>query len=290
MSLPAFWRSALDPQRVMQVDVTHWQEDEQHQREEALTVEEPFEVRIDRQSLAVIMRTPGHDFELAMGFLFTEGVIAHVTDVLNMEDALDDDGLPLANVVNVTLRPRGLAGQQALQSQPTAFERHFAVSASCGLCGKNSIADLLFSTPPLELDTLRISPRTLYTLASHLRSEQTVFSYTGGLHAAGLFTTTGDLLLLREDVGRHNAVDKLIGHGLLQGSFPYREHILMVSGRTSFEIIQKALLARIPCIAAISAPSSLAVELADRSGITLVGFLRDSSMNVYTHPERIVQA
>src|SRR5439155_8175306 len=129
------WRSVLNPQRVMQDNVTHWQEDEQYQREDALTVEEPFEVRIDCQSLAVIMRTPGHDFELAMGFLFTEGVIARATDVLNMEDALDDDGLPLANVVNVTLRPRGLPGQQALRPQPVAFERHFAVSASCGLCG-----------------------------------------------------------------------------------------------------------------------------------------------------------
>jgi FdhD protein len=287
MSLPAFWRSELDPQRVMQANVSHWQENEQYRREDALTVEEPFEVRIDRQSLAVIMRTPGHDFELAMGFLFTEGVIVRAADIINMEDALDDDGLPLANVVNVTLRPRALSGQQPLKPQPVAFERHFAVSASCGLCGKNSIADLLLSTSPLEPDTLRISPKTLYMLASHLRSEQTVFSHTGGLHAAGLFTTTGDLLLLREDIGRHNAVDKLIGYGLLHGCFPYRERILMVSGRTSFEIIQKAVLARIPCIAAISAPSSLAVELADRTGITLIGFLRDSSMNVYTHPERI---
>jgi FdhD protein len=288
MSLPDFWRSALDPERVMHVSVTHWQEDEQQQREDALTVEEPFEVRLNRQSLAVIMRTPGHDFELAMGFLFTEGVIARADDVVKIEEALDAEGLPLVNVVNVTLRPRGLPGQQIIQPQPTAFERHFAVSASCGLCGKNSIADLLLSAPPLEPDTLRIAPSTLYELADRLRSEQAVFSHTGGLHAAGLFTTTGDLVLLREDVGRHNAVDKLIGHGLLHGTFPYREHILMVSGRTSFEIIQKALLARIPCIAAISAPSSMAVELADRGGITLVGFLRDLSMNVYTHAERIV--
>jgi FdhD protein len=288
MSLSGFWRSVLDPQRVIQASVTHWQEDEYQQREDALTVEEPVEVRIDHQSLAVIMRTPGHDFELAMGFLFTEGVISRADEVVKIEVALDADGLPLANVVNVILHPRGLSGQQALQPRPVAFERHFAVSASCGLCGKNSIADLLLSTPPLEPDTLRISPATLYRLAAHLRSEQAVFNHTGGLHAAGLFTPTGDLVLLREDIGRHNAVDKLIGHGLLHGTFPYRESILMVSGRTSFEIIQKALLARIPCIVAISAPSSLAVELADRSGITLVGFLRDHSMNVYTHPERVV--
>lgn len=286
MTLSGFWRSSLDPERVMRVDVTHWKDSEQCLREDALTVEEPFEVRIANKSLAVIMRTPGHDRELAMGFLFTEGVISGADDVSMIEDAVDADSLPLTNVVNVMLRNQ--RQQDALQPQPVAFERHFAVSASCGLCGKNSIADLMVSTPPLEPDTLRFSSTTLYALASKLRTEQAVFRHTGGLHAAGLFSSSGELLLLREDVGRHNAVDKIIGHGLLSGNYPYRNNILLVSGRTSFEIIQKALLARIPCIVAISAPSSLAVELADRSGITLVGFLRDHSMNVYTHPERIV--
>lgn len=285
MTLPGSWRSPLDPQRVMSTSVIHWQEQAQQPREEALTVEEPFEVRINHQSLAVIMRTPGHDHELAMGFLLTEGVVAQAGDVLAIEDDVDADGLPLANVVNVTLRNTNQ--QAALQPQPVAFERHFAVSASCGLCGKNSIADLMISTPPLEPDDLHFASNVLYELPNRLRTAQSVFTYTGGLHAAGLFDASGQLLLLREDVGRHNAVDKIIGHGLLSGSFPYRQHILMVSGRTSFEIIQKALLARIPCIAAISAPSSLAVELAERSGITLIGFLRDRAMNVYTHPERI---
>ncbi|MBA2286667.1 MAG: formate dehydrogenase accessory sulfurtransferase FdhD [Ktedonobacteraceae bacterium] len=269
----------------MSIRVTHWQDAEQQQREEYLTVEEPFEVRIDGSSLAVIMRTPGHDRELALGFLFTEGVIQHAEEVLAVEDTVDPDGLPLANVVNVVLRQ----GTQA-EPQPashTAFERHFAVSASCGLCGKNSIADLVISTPPLEADDVRISCECIYELPVRLRKAQSVFTHTGGLHAAGLFDDRGHLLLLREDVGRHNAVDKLIGHGLLHGNFPYARHILMVSGRTSFEIIQKALLARIPCVAAISAPSSLAVELAERAGITLIGFLRDRSMNVYTHPERV---
>jgi FdhD protein len=286
MTLPGFWRSVLDPERVMRVEMTHWQADEQQRREDHLTVEEPFEVRIEQKSLAVIMRTPGNDRELAMGFLFTEGVIQRADDVVTIEVALDADGLPLANVVNVVLRQRGQAA--ALQTQPTAFERHFAVSASCGLCGKNSIADLMLSTPPLEPDAFRISAATLYELAERLRAEQTVFSHTGGLHAAGLFSQNGALQLLREDVGRHNAVDKLIGHALLHGTYPCKDHLLLVSGRTSFEIIQKALLARIPCVAAISAPSSLAVELADQSGITLIGFLRGRSMNVYTHPERIV--
>ncbi len=272
----------------MHVSVTHWQEETRQLREDALTVEEPLEVRLDHRSLAVIMRTPGNDAELAMGFLLTEGVITQADEVLSIEEESDDEGLPLLNVVNAVLRHA--VGAQFIapsSKEHTAFERHFAVSASCGLCGKNSIADLLVSTPPLEEDDLRIAASTLYELPDKLRAAQSVFTHTGGLHAAGLFTKDGTMLLLREDVGRHNAVDKLIGHGLLHGDFPYGQHILLVSGRTSYEIIQKALLARIPCIGAISAPSSLAVELADRSGITLVGFLRDHSMNVYTHPERI---
>ena len=285
MAVPGFWRSSLDPERVMNIGITHWQEDQQQQYEDQLTIEEPLEVRIDRRSLAVIMRTPGHDRELAAGFLFTEGVVRQPADILVIEDAADAEGLPLANVVNIMLRP---GDAQAVQPQPAAFERHFAVSASCGLCGKNSIADLMLTTPPLKADEMRIPASIIYSLPVQLRTAQAVFTHTGGLHAAGLFDITGKLLLLREDVGRHNAVDKLIGHGLLHGGFPYSSHILMVSGRTSFEIIQKALLAGIPCVAAISAPSSLAVELADQSGITLIGFLRNHSMNVYTHAHRIV--
>ncbi len=285
MAVPGFWRSSLDPERVMNIGITHWQEDQQQQYEDQLTIEEPLEVRIDRRSLAVIMRTPGHDRELAAGFLFTEGVVRQPADILVIEDAADAEGLPLANVVNIMLRP---GDAQAVQPQPAAFERHFAVSASCGLCGKNSIADLMLTTPPLKADEMRIPASIIYSLPVQLRTAQAVFTHTGGLHAAGLFDITGKLLLLREDVGRHNAVDKLIGHGLLHGGFPYANHILMVSGRTSFEIIQKALLAGIPCVAAISAPSSLAVELADQSGITLIGFLRNHSMNVYTHAHRIV--
>jgi FdhD protein len=286
MTLQGFWRSTHDPQRIMQVQVNSWHDQEQRQREDLLTVEEPFEIRIAGRSLAVIMRTPGNDAELAMGFLFTEGIIQSAQDVVKIEDALDADGLPMANVVNVVLSNTHQSGN--MQVQAGAFERHFAVSSSCGLCGKNSIADLMCSTPPLEPDTLRIPAATLYELSERLHAEQAVFSHTGGLHAAGLFSLEGELLLLREDVGRHNAVDKLIGYGLLHNTHPYNKHILLVSGRTSFEILQKALLARIPCVVAISAPSSLAVELAASSGITLVGFLRGHSMNAYTHPERII--
>lgn len=292
MALFQSWRSSLDPERVMSVTVTRWHEQIADQREDQLTIEEPFEVRIAGQSLAVIMRTPGHDHELASGFLFTEGIIHSPEDILEMQEANDTDGLPLSNVVDVRLQPEIAEAACAVRPGATssAFERHFAVSASCGLCGKNSIADLMISTPSIEPDGLRIPASMLYDLPAQLREAQAVFTHTGGLHAAGLFDQAGQLLLLREDVGRHNAVDKIIGHGLINSDFPYRQHLLMVSGRTSFEIIQKALLARIPCVVSISAPSSLAVELAERGGITLIGFLRDRHMNVYTHPERIVEA
>ena len=285
MTVQGFWRSALDPERVMNVRMTHWKEHLQEQREDYVTVEEPFEVRVNQRSLAVIMRTPGHDHELAMGFLFTERVIRQPEDVVAIEDAIDDDGLPLANVVNVHLRP---GEQENPVTQIDHFERHFAVSASCGLCGKNSIDDLMLTVPAMKVEDLQISSSYIYELTRQLRTGQDVFTHTGGLHAAGLFTSTGELCLLREDVGRHNAVDKIIGYGLLHNTFAYSKHILVVSGRTSYEIIQKAALARIPCIAAISAPSSLAIELAHQAGITLIGFLRDHTMNVYTHPERII--
>src|SRR5439155_763713 len=268
MTVQGFWRSSLDPERVMKVQVTHWKEHLQEQREDHVTVEEPFEVRVNDRSLAIIMRTPGHDRELAMGFLFTERVILQADDVHAIEDAMDDDGLPLANVVNVHLHSHE---KQDSLPQVDTFKRHFAVSASCGLCGKNSIDDLMLTVPSLKIENLRIAASCIYELTRQLRIGQDVFTHTGGLHAAGLFTSTGELWLLREDVGRHNAVDKIMGYGLLHNTLPYSRHILMVSGRTSYEIIQKALLARIPCIAAISAPSSLAIELAHQAGITLIG-------------------
>lgn len=285
MALPGSWRSPLDPERVMNTQVVRWQESEQQQREEYLTIEEPCEIRLGGRSLAVIMRTPGHDFELALGFLLTEGIIAQPEDVLAVRVACDTEGLPLANVVEVTLSAPVM--ERVAES---AFQRNFAVSASCGLCGRDSIVDVLSMNEPLTADGLRILAPDLYRLPALLREAQAVFTHTGGLHAAGLFNIQGELALLREDVGRHNAVDKLIGYGLLHHTLPYSRSILLVSGRTSFEIIQKALQARIPCIAAISAPSSLAVELAEQSGITLIGFLRERTMNIYSHPERIVLA
>lgn len=281
--MPGLWRSPLDPERVVNTRVTHWHHAEQEQREEYLAIEEPLEIRLGGRSLAVIMRTPGHDAELAAGFLLTEGVLEAPDDLLEIRAASDTDGLPLPNVVEVVVRE-----QRAEALAEGAFTRHFAVSASCGLCGKDNIDAVLRESEPIEVDDLRIDAACLYEVPARLREAQEIFTHTGGLHAAGLFSELGELALLREDVGRHNAVDKLIGHGLLHQTLPYTRALLLVSGRTSFEIIQKALRARIPCIAAISAPSSLAVELAAESGITLVGFLRARTMNVYTHAERIV--
>lgn len=279
-----FWRSPLDPERVVSTHVTHWQHTEQEQREEPLAVEEPLEIRLGERSLAIIMRTPGHDAELVAGFLLSEGVIADPDNLLKIRTVCDSDGLPLPNVIEVILQ------QRAGELVESAFTRHFAVSASCGLCGKDSINALLTESKPIDVNDLRIDASCLYGLPARLGAAQEVFRHTGGLHAAGLFNERGELELLREDVGRHNAVDKLIGHGLLHRTLPYTRALLLVSGRTSFEIIQKALRARIPCIAAISAPSSLAVELAAESGITLIGFLRAHTMNVYTHAERVVPA
>lgn len=284
MDTSGFWRSPLDPERVMSAQVTHWQGVEPTAREEYLAVEEPFEIRLEGRSLAAIMRTPGHDHELALGFLLTEGIIQSPEDVLDIHDASDADGLPLANVVDVTLRA------ELMRNMATgAFQRRFAVSASCGLCGKDSIADVLCAIEPVPQDDLCIPADLLYALPHRLREAQAVFTHTGGLHAAGLFSPEGQPFLFREDIGRHNAVDKLIGYGLQQHLLPYSRSVLLVSGRASFEIIQKAVRARIPCIAAISAPSSLAVELAAQGGITLIGFLRDQTMNIYTHPTRIAQ-
>src|SRR5258708_14897028 len=257
MTVPDFWRSSLDPMRVMNVQVTHWREDEQQQRSERLTVEYTLEVRTSRRSRAVIMRSPGHDHEVAMGFLFTEGIMREAGDIATIEDAVDTDGLPLANVVNVRLRHREQPDTRVDAGDNKdyqAFERRFAVSASCGLCSKESIADLMLSIPPLEASDLRISASCIYELSKQLRTAQDVFSHTAGLHAAVLFTSTAELCLRREDVGRHNAVDNLIGYGLLHNTFPYSTSTLLVSGRTSFEIIQKPLLAPIPSIPPISPP------------------------------------
>jgi FdhD protein len=249
-------------------------------RNDLLACEEPLEIRIRGRGVAVTMRTPGHDEELAAGFLWTEGILRRRSDVV--EIALCREPSSAENILNVFLAPNVKVDFQRLT-------RHVFASASCGLCGKTSIEAVHQQFPPVD-SAMAISAKTLARLPTRLRTAQRAFAKTGGLHAAAIFDAAGRLVLLHEDVGRHNAVDKVIGQAFLENRLPFHEHVLLVSGRASFEILQKALSARIPIIAAISAPSSLAVEFAQASGQTLVGFLRGSTMNVYSHPERIVDS
>lgn len=254
------------------------------QRADFLTVEEPLEIRVFGKSLAVTMRTPGHDVELAAGFLVSEGVIHHAEHYSTARycaGASSDDGNTY-NVLDVTLAP-GVAPPDP------SLERNFYTTSSCGLCGKASIdAVHTASHYTVAEDPLSIDAAKLATFPDLLRAEQAVFDRTGGLHAAALFdASTGEMLVLREDVGRHNAVDKVVGWALMHDRLPARNCVLMVSGRASFELTQKALMAGIPMLAAVSAPSSLAVDLAIDAGMTLVGFLRGPSMVVYSRADRI---
>ncbi|MEV0081837.1 formate dehydrogenase accessory sulfurtransferase FdhD [Saccharopolyspora sp. NPDC050642] len=253
------------------------------QRPDTLTAEEPMEIRVGGRPLTVTMRTPGHDFDLAVGFLVSEGVVDSADDVASIRycAGATSDGGNTYNVVDVALAP-GVAPPDA------SLERNFYTTSSCGLCGKASLEAVRTTTTwPLGEDSLRIEPSTLAVLPDRLREAQRVFDSTGGLHAAGLFTADGRLTCLREDVGRHNAVDKVVGDALRAGRLPLRDSVLMVSGRASFELVQKAVMAGIPALAAVSAPSSLAVDLAADAGLTLIGFLRGTSMNVYSGAERL---
>jgi len=250
------------------------------ERPDSLAVEEPLELRIDGTSLTVTMRTPGHDVELAHGFLLSEGAIGGREDVRTARycDSLDEDGRNTYNVLDVELAP-GVR-------RPTS--RAFLTTAACGVCGKAALDDVrVRSRHDPAADTCRIDPVVLTRLPGRLREAQRVFDSTGGLHAAGLFTGDGEPLWVREDVGRHNAVDKVLGAALLADRLPAAGTVLMVSGRASFELTQKAAMGGVPVLAAVSAPSSLAAQLADELGITLVGFLRGESMNIYTRPDRV---
>ncbi|MBX2929844.1 MAG: formate dehydrogenase accessory sulfurtransferase FdhD [Saprospiraceae bacterium] len=259
-------------------------------QQDVLAVEEPLEIQLvhgpaaqrRRQSIAVTMRTPGHDFDLALGFLFTEGIIGRAEDVTLMRYAAEQlDPESQTNIVSVELRP-GVAVDTAQLS------RHFYTASSCGVCGKASIdmvqTDICYQLLP---QAPVLDSRVLHGLPAALSEGQDVFSCTGGLHAAGLFDADGRLLLLREDVGRHNAVDKLVGAAMQQDDLPLSNCLLLVSGRAGFELVQKALMAGIPVLTAVGAPSSLAVELAEAYGMTLIGFLRDRRFNVYSGKQRI---
>lgn len=252
-------------------------------RPDTLAVEEPMEIRVAGRPLTITMRTPGDDFDLAVGFLVGEGVVRSARDVVSARYCAGtaDDGTNTYNVVDVGLAP-GVAPPDP------SLERNFYTTSSCGLCGKASLDAVRTATSwSVAEDPLRISSAVLASLPERLRESQRVFDRTGGLHAAALFSAEGRLLHLREDVGRHNAVDKVVGHALREDLLPLRETVLVVSGRASFELVQKAVMAGIPMLAAVSAPSSLAVDLAQEHGLTLVGFLRGSSMNVYSAPERV---
>lgn len=253
---------------------------------DSLAVEEPLEIRVGGRALVIIMRTPGHDVELATGFLVSEGVASAAGDVNTARycAGTDDDGHNTYNVLDVSLAP-GVAPPDP------SLERNFYTTSSCGLCGKASI-DAVRTRSVFEPGSreFRMDPAMLATLPDKLRDRQEVFEKTGGLHAAGLFDSRGELLVVREDVGRHNAVDKVVGWALQDGRLPLRDTVLMVSGRVSFELVQKAMMAGIPMMTAVSAPSSLAVEMAAEAGMTVVGFLRGESMVVYCGEERITGA
>ncbi|HEY1052477.1 MAG TPA: formate dehydrogenase accessory sulfurtransferase FdhD [Prosthecobacter sp.] len=242
--------------------------------------EEPLEIRVEGRSVAVVMRTPGHDEELASGFLVTEGVVQRARDILEISQCPSVGNIH-GNVVDVLL------GGAVVNWE--SLTRHVFSASSCGICGKTSI-ESVFQRFPAVKGEWSVASGLIASLPDKMRAAQEAFSQTGGLHASGLFDLEGNLVVLREDVGRHNALDKIIGHALQNDLLPLDRHILLVSGRVSFEIIQKALAAGIALVAAISAPSSLAVEFAQEAGQTLIGFLRGETMNVYTHPQRVTAA
>jgi FdhD protein len=252
-------------------------------RPETLVVEEPLEIRADGNPVTVTMRTPGSDVELAQGFLLTEGVIAHRDDVVTVRycRGAGEDNLNTYNVLDVTLA-------QGVKPPEVDITRNFYTTSSCGVCGKASLdAVRTISRHGPGDDPSTVTAETLSAMPERLRTAQKVFASTGGLHGAALFDVDGTTLAVREDIGRHNAVDKVIGWALEQDRIPLSGTVLLVSGRASFELTQKAVMAGIPVLAAVSAPSSLAVDLAAESGLTLVAFLRGESMNVYTRPDRV---
>ena len=250
--------------------------------QDLLAIEEPLEISIGEKPVSITMRTPGHDFELALGFLFTEGILQGTHQIASVgRSAGNGNPRQAANSVAVRLTPDVEIDFERLQ-------RHFYTTSSCGVCGKASIAAIeSLGCPVLPRNSPAVDSSVIHQLPAVLRREQATFDRTGGLHAAGLFDSAGNLLLLREDVGRHNAVDKLIGAEVLQKHTPLHDRLLLVSGRASFELVQKALMAGIPMLAAVGAPSSLAVETAQRFSMTLLGFVRDGRFNIYSGASRI---
>jgi FdhD protein len=261
-------------------EIVRWKKGTAPKREpDEVAKEEPLEIRVRGQSVAITMRTPGHDEELAAGFLLTEGMIHRRADVTAINYCQQGEAANYENTLNVFLAPN-------VEVDLERLTRHVFASSSCGLCGKASIESVHQHFAPVE-STVRIAPEIIVQLPERLRAAQETFAKTGGLHAAAIFDAQGKLIVVREDVGRHNAVDKVVGYCFLKNELPLDAHVLLVSGRASFEIMQKALAARIPVVCAVSAPSSLAVEFAQESGQTLIGFLRGETMNIYAYAERV---
>jgi FdhD protein len=245
--------------------------------EDWIASETPLEIRIGNMPMTVLMRTPGNDEELVRGFFYSEGIIQSAEEIVSIVPghlSPEDVGGTIINV------------QLAAHCEPRTHDRAFYSNSSCGICGKKTIASLEVRGA-IAQSQVRVRPTVLNHLPEQLRSAQTTFAKTGGVHASGLFTTDGQLIAMREDVGRHNALDKLVGWGLKEGKLPFSDTLLLVSGRVSYELVQKAVVAGIPLIASVGAPSSLAVDLAQGFGLTLVGFLKQGSMNIYSHAERI---
>ena len=261
-------------------------EDGDAEREDALAVEEPLRIRVRPPagaaafSFATTMRTPGDDHELAAGLLFTEGALERPDDLVSLALAETAPAGTKDNALVATLSPPAFERARGLR-------RETVTGSACGICGSDSIEEAIARVRRPVASRLRVSREVLYALPGRLRERQSIFAATGGLHGAAVFDAAGSLLEAREDIGRHNATDKVIGGAFRRGALPLAEHLLLVSGRAGFEIVQKALAAGVPVVASVSAPSSLAVALADAAGITLVGFLRERRFNVYTHPERI---
>ena len=268
------------PQRIKTTDVIEYSDGHQRTILDDLAVEEPLEIRIGDEAVTMTMRTPGDDLALAAGFLYSEGIVRDRRDIARIGYGPDRDGVPSGNIVGVTLRPD-------VSPDLGGLRRHFVAAASCGICGRTSIEAVRARETAPPNPRFTISSEILMRLPASLRSAQRVFGRTGGLHAAGVFDAAGELVLVREDVGRHNATDKAIGDALMRASLPLSSHVLLLSGRGGFEIVQKALAAGVPVLASVSAPSSLAVQMAREGGLTLIGFLRERRFVVYSHQHRV---
>ncbi len=278
--------NAARPGRTVETGIERLDGESTKRAFDRVVTEEPLELRLiaggATQTLAVTMRTPGNDFELAAGFVVSEGIVTRRNELAAVSYCIDPeiDAEQRYNIVNVELT-------NAQMPDASRFERHFTMNSSCGVCGRANLDALRDAGIPPVIDDTSISRSVLYSLPDRMREAQRVFAATGGLHAAALFRPDGTLVTLREDIGRHNAVDKITGWALMENRFPLSGHVMLVSGRASFEILQKAAVARIPIIVAVSAPSSLAVDLARSFNITLAGFVRGTRANIYSAGERV---